>query len=275
MNLPIWKMHGAGNDFVLVDDRNLTFPAEAKHWIASVCARRTGVGADGFLLVQPSDRADFRMRYFNADGGEVDMCGNGARCISRFAHDLGAAPASMSFETMAGIIRSEIVGDQVRLTMTDPVDWRLDQQLVLHDQIIDYDFVNSGVEHVVIRNDDVAGVDLPPLGHGIRYHDAFKPRGTNVNVVAVTGPREMLIRTYERGVEGETLACGTGMVAASVIAGRKGWVDGSPVQLTCASGDVLDVGFDLTETGARNVTLFGPAVYVFKGELEVDSSALT
>ncbi|HMP72910.1 MAG TPA: diaminopimelate epimerase [Kiritimatiellia bacterium] len=270
-NLTFSKMHGAGNDFVVADDRSLTFPAENKAWIASLCSRRTGVGADGLLLVQPSDTADFRMRYFNADGGEVDMCGNGARCIARFAHDHGAAPGNMSFETMAGLIRAEIVGERVRLAMTEPHDWRLDRDLVWQGETLAYDFVNTGVEHVVLRRDTIASVDLVPLGRGLRYHEAFQPRGTNVNVIEVTGPRDLAIRTYERGVEDETLACGTGMVASALIAARKGWVEASPVRLTCASGDVLEVGFTLTENGAAEVTLFGPAVYVFSGALPFSS----
>ncbi len=259
-------MHGAGNDFVLMDDRDLTFPVDDHDLIALLCHRRTGVGADGLLLIQPSKTADFRMRYFNADGGEIDMCGNGARCIARLAHDIGAAPASMSFDTMAGLIRAEMVGDQVRLQMTPPHDWRMGQTIEIDGVRYNYDFVNSGVEHVVIEVPDVDDVDLQSLGSAIRYHEDFAPRGTNVNVVTITGPSDIRIRTYERGVEAETLACGTGMVAAGLLAGRNRRVT-SPVRLTCAGGDVLEIGYNLTDDSAADVTLLGPAVYVFRGEI--------
>jgi diaminopimelate epimerase len=267
MNIKFWKMHGASNDFILADDRGLTFPAKDKEWLARITARRTGVGSEGIILIQPSASVDFTMRFFNPDGSEVDMCGNGARCVARLAHDIGIAPARMRFETGAGVIEAEMVGDQVRLGMTLPKDWRLNKMLDLPDGPRPYGFVNSGVPHVVVEAAPLDKADVARLGAAIRYHKDFAPKGTNANFVEVTGPRSLRIRTYERGVEAETLACGTGMVAAGLVSGRMGWVK-PPVQITCASGDVLEVNYTLTDDGATNVTLLGPAAYVFTGELE-------
>lgn len=266
MRIPFWKMHGAGNDFVLIDDRKLTFPVKDRGWLESIGSRRTGVGCEGIILVQPSTKAHFTMRFFNPDGSEVDMCGNGARCVARLAHDIGVAPAAMTFETGAGIIAAEMVGNQVRLGMTTPKDWRLNQTIEIDGVKRPYGFVNSGVPHVVIPLEHLDKEDVAKTGAAIRYHKDFAPKGTNANFIHVTGPSSLSIRTYERGVEAETLACGTGIVASGLIAGRMGWVK-SPVKITCAGGDVLEVNFKLTADGAQDVTLLGPAVYVFSGEL--------
>ena len=207
------------------------------------------------------------MRFFNPDGSEVDMCGNGARSIARLAYDLKVAPERMTFETGAGIIAAEMVGEQVRLGMTTPKDWRLNQVLDLNGVTRPYGFVNSGVPHVVMPVDQLDKEDVATTGAAIRYHKDFAPKGTNANFIEVTGPNSLRVRTYERGVEEETLACGTGIVASGLIAGRMGWVK-PPVKITCAGGDVLEVNFKLTADGAQDVTLLGPAVYVYKGELE-------
>jgi diaminopimelate epimerase len=260
-------MHGAANDFVLVDDRALAFPCGDRSWIASVAARRTGVGSEGILLIQPSRTADFRMRFFNPDGGEVDMCGNGARCVARLASEIGAAARRMSIETAAGLLEAEVLGNQVRLRMTPPRDWRLNIPLRVADREHTLHFVNSGVPHAVLRTDDLDATDVAGLGRAIRRHSAFAPAGTNANFLSVTGPRSIRIRTYERGVEAETLACGTGIVASALVAGRLGLVT-PPVQVSVASGDVLTVGFELVPDGAKNPTLQGPAEHVFRGELD-------
>jgi len=267
MKIPFWKMHGAGNDFVLIDDRNLTAPVNDRNWLEPIGKRRTGVGCEGVILIQPSSKADFTMRFFNPDGSEVDMCGNGARCVARLAHDLKVAPANMTFETGAGVIAASMVGNQVRLEMTTPKDWRLNQVIEIDGVKRPYGFVNSGVPHVVMPLENLDREDVARTGAAIRYHKDFAPKGTNANFIHVTGPNSLRIRTYERGVEAETLACGTGIVASGLIAGRMGWVK-APVKITCAGGDVLEVNYTLTDDGAREVTLLGPAVYVFSGELE-------
>lgn len=260
-------MHGAGNDFILVDDRAQTFPVCDNVWLARIAARKTGVGCEGVILIQPSERADFRMKFFNPDGSEVEMCGNGARCVARLAHEIGVAPERMKIETVAGDLAAEVMGDKVRLKMMDPRDWQLDQRLEIDGKKIRYCFVNSGVPHVVVEADVLDACDVQGLGARIRYHEIFTPAGTNANFISVTGSQSLRIRTYERGVEAETLACGTGIVAGALIAARLGRTK-PPVSVTPASGDILTVDFQLTDKGAKNVTLLGPAVYVFKGTLE-------
>lgn len=267
MKFSFYKMHGASNDFILIDDRTLAFPVTDTAWIARIAARRTGVGCEGILLIQPSANADFRMRFFNPDGSEVDMCGNGARCIARLAHELGVAPAHMSFETPAGRIQADIEQNCVRLQMTMPRDWRLNRHLKMKDGERAYGFVNSGVPHVVMPVKNLETWNVIQAGAEIRHHSDFAPQGTNANFIEITGPDRLRVRTYERGVEGETLACGTGMVACGLIAGKMGWVK-PPVKITCASGDELVVDFVLTAEGADQVTLLGPAEQVFQGVLD-------
>jgi len=265
--MTFYKMHGAANDFILVDDRAERFPVARRDWIARLARRRTGIGAEGIILIQPSATADFRMRFFNPDGGEVDMCGNGARCVARLAHELGAAPRNMTIETPAGRVAAEVTAPgMVRLTLTAPRDWRMGLALELDGNRREADFVNSGVPHAVLRTDDLDGTDVARLGAEIRYHAAFQPAGTNANFISVTGPRSLRIRTYERGVEAETLACGTGIAASALVAGRRGWVN-APVAVTCASGDTLTVDWRGAGEDVRDVTLTGPAEHVFQGEL--------
>ncbi len=267
MKIPFWKMHGAANDFILVDDRKETFPATDSRWLAAIGARRTGVGCEGIILIQPSAKASFRMRFFNPDGSEVEMCGNGARCVARLAYEIGAAPQAMTIDTVAGLLEAEVKGDAVRLKMTEPKDWRLNATLVIDGRSYPYGFVNSGVPHAVLPVDDLKAVDVQKLGAATRYHADFAPRGTNANFITKTGPSALAVRTYERGVEAETMACGTGIVASALVAARLGLVT-APVKVTAASGDVLTVDFKLTPKGATDVTLLGPAVHVFQGTLE-------
>jgi diaminopimelate epimerase len=267
MNIAFWKMHGAANDFILVDDRDEKFFVSDTQWIARIATRRTGVGCEGIILIQNSDVADFRMRFFNPDGAEVEMCGNGARCAARLANDIGAAPANMSIDTVAGILKAEVLQDNVRLFMTDPKDWQTGKELKIGKESIPYGFVNTGVPHVVVEVDNLEEYNVAETGAAIRYHEAFAPKGTNANFITATGSNSLEIRTYERGVEAETLACGTGIVASALIAARMKRVT-PPVKVIPASGDTLIVDFQTKADTAENVTLLGPAVHVFKGELQ-------
>lgn len=269
MRIPFWKMHGAGNDFILVDDREQKFPCDDPAWLAQISSRRTGVGCEGVILIQPSPEADFRMRFFNPDGGEVEMCGNGARCVARLAHDLGIAPREMTIDTVAGLLHAEADADAVRLQLTPPENWRLGGTLEAERRPLAYDFVNTGVPHAVVRvesADALAETDVQALGRAIRYHSDFAPAGTNANFLAVTGQQSIAVRTYERGVEAETLACGTGIAASALVAARVHGV-AAPVTVSAASGDTLSVEFVLDGDETRDVTLVGPAVHVFQGEL--------
>lgn len=272
MTIPFWKMHGAGNDFIIVDDRELLFPTSNCDWLSSIASRHTGVGCEGIILIQLSDSSDFRMRFINPDGMEVAMCANGARCIARLAFELGIAGVTMSIETGAGPVGAKIVDEGVCLDMTPPEDWRLNQQLSIDGRDIPYSFVNTGVEHVVVDEAEIHP-DIEPisLGPSIRFHPDFAPGGTNANFVCVTGENSLKVRTYERGVEAETGACGTGIVASALIAARAGKV-AAPVEVTAASGNVLVVDLRLTDNSAENVSLLGPTEHVFRGELDSPTS---
>ena len=267
------KMSGAGNDFVVFDNRDGRIPESRAMLVRQVCERRLGVGADGVLIVEPSDRTDFKMRYYNSDGGEAEMCGNGGRCISRYAYLNGIAAESMSFETIAGVHRSQVIDENVKLGMVDPFDARFRFGISLNEHEITAHSINTGVPHVVVFVDDVDEIDVPKLGRKIRYHSMFCPEGTNANFAQIVDRTHFRIRTYERGVEDETLACGTGTVAAAAIGGLFGRLDSS-VEAETRSGSILKVYFDIEEENARNVFLEGDAKVVFEGRLTDEAVAL-
>jgi diaminopimelate epimerase len=261
------KLSGAGNDFVVIDNRQKVVPDDLENFIRKVCTRRISVGADGFLLVENSDVADFRMRYFNSDGSEAETCGNGARCISRFAYTEGVVTSDkMTFETKAGIYSAEMVGNNVRIKMGDAVDLRLDFPIELSNGTYNISFINSGVPHAVFFMDDLEKTDIVKLGSETRYHKDFAPKGTNANFIKVKDKNNIVIRTYERGVEDETLACGTGSIASAIIASALGKTE-SPVILHTQGGFPLKIYFELEPKGAKNVFLEGDARIVYKGYL--------
>ncbi len=262
------KMNGAGNDFVLIDNRAGDIDLDRSQ-IARLCDRHRGIGADGILLLEKaSNNADFRMRYFNADGGEAEMCGNGARCFARFAKKVAGAPEKVSFETPAGVISAALAGDLVTLQMTEPTDLRLNVKLPMADESNTVHFINSGVPHVVIPVSQIDDVDVPRTGSAIRHHEMFSPKGANVNFIEKHGSNKIAIRTYERGVEDETLACGTGIVASALIFAITENADG-PITVISRGGDELQVGFQKTNNHFRSVTLTGPAEFVFEGAIEI------
>jgi diaminopimelate epimerase len=262
------KMNGAGNDFVLFDNRTGEIDLD-RHQIAQLCDRHRGIGADGILLLEkPTNRADFRMRYFNADGGEAEMCGNGARCFARFANKVGGQKTKISFETPAGVISAELKDQLVTLRMTEPTDLRLNVDLSMAAEDKTVHFINSGVPHVVIPVAKIDEADVRREGAAIRYHKMFSPNGTNVNFIEKRGPNKIAIRTYERGVEDETLACGTGIVASALIFAAIEDCEG-PVTVLARGGDELQVDFERVAGRFRNVTLTGPAEFVFEGEIEI------
>jgi diaminopimelate epimerase len=268
--LHFWKMNGAGNDFVMLDNRDLSLRLN-KEQIASLCDRHRGVGADGLLLVEPAtEGGDFKMRYYNADGGEAEMCGNGARCFGRFVNLLYKnSLKSVRFETLAGMISAEFEGDHVRINMSAPHSLKLSQSLNVAGQQLTVHSVNTGVPHAVVFVDDLENVDVRKIGAGLRYHDAFAPKGTNANFAKVISPNSISIRTYERGVEDETLACGTGMVACGLIHHEVSGAS-SPVSVKVKGGDTLRIGFTETQPHQfQDVTLFGPADFVFEGSVRV------
>ena len=273
MLLHFYKMNGAGNDFIVIDNRDLSIALDAAT-IEALCDRNRGIGADGLLVVEPAENgADFRFRYYNADGGEAEMCGNGARCFGRFtAHLMDEFPDQVTFETMAGTLAAKMVGDDVRIAMSDPKDLRLDTGATVPGLKVPLHFINTGVPHVVAfvpGGDAFEELDVFTHGRAIRQHPAFAPAGTNANFATVLRPDHLEIRTYERGVEDETLACGTGIVASALIHHLLTGVP-SPIQVDVAGGDTLTVDFVKSADGAfRQVALTGPADFVFEGEIEI------
>ena len=261
-------MNGAGNDFLLIDNRAGDIHLN-RDQIARLCDRHRGIGADGILLLEnPSDHADFRMRYFNADGGEAEMCGNGARCFARFANKVAGAQDKISFETPAGVISAELNGDLVTLQMTEPTDLRLSVPLRIGSEKRIVHFINSGVPHVVVPVTNVGDIDVPREGSAIRHDEMFSPKGANVNFIEKRGANKIAVRTYERGVEDETLACGTGVVASALVFAVIEEVNG-PISVIARGGDELRVGFEKLDKQFRSVTLTGPAEFVFEGTIAV------
>jgi len=262
------KMNGAGNDFVMIDNRAGEVRLETEQ-IVRICDRHSGVGADGILLLEKGfNGADFRMRYYNRDGGEAEMCGNGARCFARFANKVANAPAKVSFQTPAGLIRGELHGEEVTLQMSEPKDLRLDVDLVASGVKEHVHFINSGVPHVVVPVAKIEDVDVRKRGAALRYHKEFSPAGANANFIEKAGPKKILVRTYERGVEDETLACGTGVVASALVFGAMEKVDG-PISVIVRSGSELSVNFKRAGDKFTNVTLTGPAEFAFEGTIEI------
>ena len=267
------KMNGAGNDFILIDNRAGEIHLDHSR-IACLCDRHRGVGADGVLLLEkPSNNADFRMRSFNADGGEAEMCGNGARCFARFASKMANAGRKISFDTQAGVIAAELLSDLVKLQMTEPTDLQLNIELPAGEKRKIVHFINSGVPHVVIPVPGFDDVNVCTEGSAVRRHKMFSPKGANVNFIEKLGPKKIAVRTYERGVEDETLACGTGVVASALIFATLEKTNG-PITVITRGGDELQVGFEKRQRRGnrfRNVTLTGPADFVFEGTIEVMS----
>jgi diaminopimelate epimerase len=276
--LPFIKMSGTGNDFIIIDHRRpLITPEAMPAFVAAVCRRKFSVGADGLIFIEASEQAHFRWRFFNADGSVAEMCGNGARCAARFAFMQGIAPAKMCFETLAGRIEAEVKGSQVAIKMTDPVQLRLSQTLMLEDSPLTLHSINTGVPHAVVFVDDIQQIDVRQVGRAIRFHEAFAPAGTNVNFVQQQSDHSLRVRTYERGVEDETLACGTGAVASAVLASLLGLIQ-SPVEIITSGGDRLSILFavEAFPSGAGtqkvyNVFLKGPAHAVYRGEIEAEA----
>lgn len=263
-------MNGAGNDFVVCDNRSkaLDFSREI---VARLCDRHRGIGADGLLAVEPPESGgDFRMRYYNSDGGEAEMCGNGARCFARYAARLlPQTPAAISFETQAGLIRATFQGSLVTVNMSDPVDFRPPAILEVHGEPCSVHFLNTGVPHAVVFVDNAEAVNVRASGAALRFHPAFAPKGANANFAEVLSPGSLLIRTYERGVEDETLACGTGVCAAALLHHVAEGTP-SPVSVKVRGGDTLQVSFERTKKGTfQNVALTGPADFVFDGHITV------
>lgn len=269
MILEFTKMNGAGNDFVLVDNRaqNIRLTTEQ---VVRLCDRHRGVGADGVMLLVPARtaEADWAWDFYNSDGSVAEMCGNGARCFGRYVQKLTGANHDLRFETAAGIITASFPGDRVTVNLTQPKELRLNQTVPLATGEAAIHSLNTGVPHAVLYVPDADQAMVMALGPEIRRHALFAPRGTNVNFVQVLGANHIRVRTFERGVEGETLACGTGVSAAALISAR---VHGftSPVKVQVQGGDQLEVSFQDNGAEFADVRLTGPADFAFTGRIEI------
>ncbi len=269
MTIDFTKMHGAGNDFLLIDDRELKMPWQDHFRMAAMAARRTGIGCEGIILIQPSSRADFRMRFLNPDGTEVELCGNGARCAAAFAHALGTAGRAMTMETLAGLVDAEIIGNAVKIWMPEPSNRHYDLKIDLDGRSIEGHALTVGVPHVVVPVEDLSGFDVPGIGAALRQHELFAPDGTNVDFVSFGQVGLLRMRTYERGVEAESGACGTGAVAVAIVAVERAKYT-LPVRVTTSTGFELLVDGDWRTRRCTGMTLIGPVQTVFSGRIDLD-----
>jgi diaminopimelate epimerase len=258
------KMHGAGNDFIMINDMEdrcrLTRDA-----IAGICSRRRGIGGDGLILIQPGRTCGFAMRYYNRDGGEADMCGNGARCAAAFAFETGIAGSTMSFETRSGIVGAEMAEGSVRVSIGDVRALRLGMRIAVTDRSVHYGI--CGVPHAVIVVEDIRELshdEFVRFAVPVRRDAAFGEAGANVNIVAVTDRGRCTYRTYERGVENETEACGTGAVVIAAVVAHLELAD-PPIRCMTRGNDILDVDLEKTPDGATNCLLAGPVAVSFRG----------
>ena len=259
MKLQFSKYQGAGNDFILVDDRNSSFSWE-KDEIEKLCDRHFGIGADGLILLQTDENTDFKMVYFNSDGREGSMCGNGGRCVVRFAEDLGLIQNETQFNAVDGMHEAVISADIIQLKMTNVANVN---------SYPSHLFLNTGSPHHIEFVHEVDAVDVKHLGAQIRYGNPYFDEGSNVNFVEVLRDNSLKIRTYERGVEDETLACGTGITAAAIAAFESGKIKANPVKVQAIGGD-LEVRFEKNASGGyENIWLIGPAEKVFQGIIEL------
>ena len=272
------KLSGSGNDFILIDNRaGIVKPAWAGRLAAKVCAHRLSVGGDGLILIERSRRAHFRWRLYNADGSEAEFSGNGARCAARFAFVRRIAPKRMRFETLAGLVEAEMVpgrADQnakaqptaVKVRFPDPTGLRLNLRVNVGGVEREAHFIDTGVPHCIYFVDDPESMDLMAIGRPTRYHELFQPAGTNVNFIKVLDPHRIRIRTYERGVEDETLACGTGSIASALVASLVAKVE-SPITMIPESGLELTVYFGLRDGQFSEIHLQGDARTIHEGHI--------
>ena len=253
------KYHGAGNDFIIIDNRQGVILNEDHTVIRGLCDRHLGIGADGLILLTGHDEYDFEMNYFNADGLEGSFCGNGARCIASFAYGSGIAGKSMRFKASDGVHIALVEDNQIRVKMNDVA--RLEKKE-------GFFFLDTGSPHAVFSRPDVKTMDAVGEGKKIRYSKSFEPAGTNVDFIQREG-NTLFIRTYERGVENETLSCGTGVVAAAICAVLDGTIDKTPVPVQTRGGK-LEVDFTIIrDNRVTDIWLTGPVRFVFKGEIEI------
>jgi diaminopimelate epimerase len=275
------KLSGTGNDFIIIDHRESFISKEDQPEFARlVCRRRFSVGADGLILIENSETADFRWQFYNGDGSRAEMCGNGARCAARFAYEKNIAHAAMRFETDAGEIEAFVLntsGGSIKIRLTGPEDLRLNIPLTIGNVEHNLHFINTGVPHSVVLVNDAGMVPVANWGREIRFHETFQPAGTNANFIQVLPGDTLMVRTYERGVEGETMACGTGAVASALIAALLDQAK-PPVTVITSGGEQLTIHFSITGEGSERhldleagIFLEGPAHSIYEGVMGPDA----
>jgi diaminopimelate epimerase len=264
---PFAKYVGCGNDFILFDNRSNSFPSEPSKFVLQLCHRQWGIGADGVILLENSSCANFRMRIFNADGSEAEMCGNGIRCLAQWIKKLGFPLDSYQIETKERVFSLSYTESQhICVKMGHPSHLKWNIPLILNHQVYYAHYLDTGVPHAVFFVEDVEAIDLLKLGSFIRHHSQFAPKGTNVNFAQRIQDQIFKIRTYERGVEKETLACGTGATAVALAAAYQ-FQSNSPITIECRSQTQLIIRF---EANFSEVTMTGPAHCTFTGEVEIE-----
>lgn len=258
------KSVATGNDFIIIDNRSSVIRHPLAGFAKSICRRIWSIGADGLLVIERSKKADFKMRIFNPDGTEAEMCGNGSRCVALYAVTNRIAKHVMTIETLAGTLAASVRGDAVKVKLPTPKDIKWNLCLEIHKCPYRVNFVDTGVPHVVYFVDDLDKIDVKDLGSHIRYHKEFSPEGTNADFVKIIDKHSIKVRTYERGVEDETLACGTGAVASAIISAESEKIS-SPITVETWGGEKLKVHFELIDGNFRNVYLEGKAKLVYEG----------
>ena len=270
-------MAGAGNDFLVLDVKDLIKvgthrDAPLQKLTVKICDRANGVGADGLVILDKSKSSDYKMRIINADGSEAEMCGNGVRCLAAYIVATQKPKKKLfSIETLAGEILGEAKGEVAHVRLSNPKDYRAEITVPVNGRDLHVSYIDTGVPHTIIFVDDLANIDVSNLGQIIRYHDVFKPRGTNVNFVEQIDATLVAARTYERGVEDETKACGTGSVAAAIVSYLKAnphvkQKESARMKVRTTGGEILEVTFDVDHDKISNVWLKGSAKFIAKGE---------
>lgn len=265
MDVPFSKYSGCGNDFIFIDNRRSLFKEANHSLISTLCQRPKGIGADGVIFLENSQKADFKMRIFNSDGGEAEMCGNGIRCLKKYLCELGIENPSLSIETQKSQIQIEDAEGLVKVYMGTPEYQKLDMALKIDGKTLFLQILDTGVPHAVLFVDELEAADVCNLGRKIRFHPDLGPKGANANFVKILDESTIAIRTYERGVEGETLACGTGATASALAAAIKYHLK-APIEVKTRSHESLIINFSLNQAGfPESVTQTGPVCYHFRG----------
>ena len=271
-NIAFTKIVASGNDFIVIEKVS-SFVNPPASFVKTICDRKFGVGADGALLLEKSKKADIRMRVFNSDGSEAEMCGNGARSAALYYSSQSAVSglrSKLKIETKAGIIEAVVSRDYVKIKLTNPLDYQKKIPLAIRGRKLKANFINTGVPHTVVFVQGIEQIDVPDIGREMRYHKYFSPAGTNVNFVEVVNKNTVKVRTYERGVEGETLACGTGSAASAIVYSLQSPVSGqNRINVITRGGETLKVYFKKEADKISDVWLEGKAKIVCKGEFYV------